>query len=148
MTTFKLQMSLSFEAYLFSYVLEPTSAGAIYRPKIEILLQSKSNDWYLFKAYVDSGSDISLFTRTDAEILGLSLYQGEYRPIVGIGKLLIPTYLHNITIKIGETTLNVRAAFADSDEVPRLLGRTGLFKRFKITFDEERLEIIFETKDS
>jgi hypothetical protein len=111
-------------------------------------LQSKASDWYLFKAYVDSGSDISLFTKSDAELLGLSLYKGEYRPIVGIGKLLIPSYLHNVKMKIEETTLNVKAAFADSDEVPRLLGRTDVFKHFKISFDEEKLEIIFEIKDS
>ncbi|MGA3291377.1 MAG: hypothetical protein ABSD42_14190 [Candidatus Bathyarchaeia archaeon] len=34
---------------------------------------------------------------------------------------------------------------SDSDEVPRLLGRTDIFEHFKITFDEEKLEIIFET---
>jgi hypothetical protein len=111
-------------------------------------LKSKTNDWYSFKAYVDSGADMSLFTKTDTELLGLSLYQGEYRPIVGIGKLLIPAYIHNVKMKIEETSLNVKAAFADSDEVPRLLGRTDVFKHFKISFDEQKLEIVFETKDS
>ena len=85
--------------YVLNYAPETTSAGIIYRPKISISLQSKTSDWYSFKAYVDSGADMSLFTKTDAELLGLSLYQGEYRPIVGIGKLLIPAYIHDVRLK-------------------------------------------------
>ena len=50
-------------------------------------------------------------------------------------------------MKIEETILNVKASFADSDEVPRLLGRTDVFKHFKITFDEQKLETIFQTID-
>ena len=73
------------------------------------------------------------------------MYKGEYRPMMGIGKTLLPAYTHKVKIKIEETSLDVLVAFADSDEVPRLLGRTDVFKHFKITFDEEKLEIIFET---
>jgi len=51
-------------------------------------------------------------------------------------------------MKIEETTINVSASLADSDEVPRLLGRTDIFKQFKITFDEQKLETIFETRDN
>ena len=51
-------------------------------------------------------------------------------------------------MKIEETPLNVNASFADSDEVPRLLGRTDVFKQFKITFNEQKLETIFETRDN
>lgn len=47
-------------------------------------------------------------------------------------------------MKIGDIVLNVKAAFADSDEVPRLLGRTDVFTRFTVTFCERNLEIIFE----
>jgi hypothetical protein len=47
-------------------------------------------------------------------------------------------------MRIGDTELEVKAAFADSDETPRLLGRTDIFKHFKITFVEQDLEIIFE----
>ena len=88
---------------------------------------------------------MSLFTKTDAKLLGLNLYKGEYRPIIGIGKTLIPAYTHKVKMKIEETTLNVHTSFADSDEVPRLLGRTDIFKHFKITFNEQNLETIFES---
>jgi hypothetical protein len=131
--------------YIFKYTPEPTRTGIIHRPTARILLQSTKNVWYAFRVYIDSGADISLFTKTDAKLLGLDLYKGEYRPIIGIGKTLIPAYTHKIKMKIEETTLNVNASFADSDEVPRLLGRTDIFKHFKITFNEQNLETIFES---
>ncbi len=114
------------------------------RPIAQIFLRSTKNDWQPFRVYIDSGADISLFTKNDAEYLGLNLNQGEYYPIIGVGRLLIPAYIHTIKMKIGESVLDVKAAFADSDEVPRLLGRTGVFPHFKITFCEQDLEIIFE----
>jgi len=43
-----------------------------------------------------------------------------------------------------EISLIAAVSFADSDELSRLLGRTDIFKDFKIRFDEEELEIIFE----
>jgi len=85
-----------------------------------------------------------LFPKGDASLLKLNLYEGEYSPIVGIGRVMMPAYIHNVKMRIGETLLNVNIAFADSDEVPRLLGRSDVFKRFKITFDEISLQTIFE----
>jgi len=41
----------------------------------------------------------------------------------------------------------VPIARADSNEVPRLLGRMDVFKNFKITFDELNLQTIFETRE-
>jgi hypothetical protein len=134
--------------YIFKYTPEPTRTGITHRPTARILLQSTENEWYAFRVYIDSGADISLFTKTDAKLLGLNLYQGEYRPIIGIGKTLIPAYTHNVKMKIEETTLNVNVSFADSDEVPRLLGRTDIFKHFTITFNEQNLETIFETTNN
>jgi hypothetical protein len=131
--------------YIFKYTPEPTKTGIIHRPTARILLQSTKNEWYAFRVYIDSGADMSLLTKTDAKLLGLDLYKGEYRPIIGVGKTLIPAYTHRIKMKIEETTLNVNTSFADSDEVPRLLGRTDIFEHFKITFNQKNLETIFET---
>ncbi|MCL4429413.1 MAG: hypothetical protein M1167_01555 [Chloroflexi bacterium] len=50
-----------------------------------------------------------------------------------------------VNLKIEDTVLSVKTAFADSDEVPRLLGRTDVFNHFRITFDERKLETILET---
>ena len=63
---------------------------------------------------------------------------------MGVGQVLVPAYTHMVKMRIGDTELDVKAAFADSDEVPRLLGRTDIFKHFRVTFAEKDLEIIFE----
>lgn len=87
----------------------------------------------LFYPYVDSGAGTSLFSKGDASLLKLNLYEDEYSPIVGIGKVMMPAYIHKVKMRIGETVMNASIAFADSDEVPRLLDRTNRFKRFRIT---------------
>ena len=120
----------------------------IHRPTARIFLQSAKSEWYAFRVYIDSGADISLFTKTDAKLLSLNIYHGQYRPIIGIGRTLIPAYIHQANIRIGNTILKASISFADSDEVPRLLGRTDIFKHFKITFNEKNLETIFETTDN
>jgi len=56
----------------------------------------------------------------------------------------MPAYVHDVKMRIGETAINVSVAFADSDEIPRLLGRAGVFKRFRVTFDEANLQTVFE----
>ena len=131
--------------YKFEYSPEPSKRGIVHRPIVHVYLQSKDGSWYLFYPYVDSGADTSLFSKGDASLLKMKLYEGDYSPIVGIGKVMMPAYIHDVKMKIGETVLNASIAFADSDEVPRLLGRTDVFKRFRITFDETNLQTIFET---
>lgn len=133
--------------YTFKYSPEPSKRGIVHRPIAHVHIQSKDGTWYLFYPYVDSGADTSLFTKGDASLLKLNIYKGENSPIVGIGKIMIPAYIHNVKIKIGETTVNAKIAFADSNEVPRLLGRTNIFQHFKIIFDEANLQTIFETNE-
>lgn len=131
--------------YTFKYSAELSRRGLVYRPVAQVHLQSKDGVWYLFYPYVDSGADNSLFPKTDASLLKLHLYEGVHAPVMGIGRALMPAYLHRVKIRIGETVLDSEIAFADSDEVPRLLGRKGVFERFKITFDEANLQTILET---
>lgn len=130
--------------YAFKYATELTRRGAIHRPIAHVYLQSKGDGWFLFYPYVDSGADISLFTRSDAELLNLELREGEYRPIMGIGKVMLPTYIHKAHMKIGDLQFDANVAFANSDEVPRLIGRETIFRKFKITFDEANLQTVFE----
>ena len=130
--------------YVFGYTPESVGLETVNRPKVLVLLCSGKKEWHAFRVYVDSGADLSLFTRDDAELLGLKLKEGKFKPIIGIGRTLVPAYIHKVEMKIGDSSLKAEAAFADSDEVPRLLGRRDIFGHFKITFCEKNLEIIFE----
>jgi len=131
--------------FIFKYVTERTRLGEVVnRPIVHVYIKSKDDKWYLFYPYVDSGADTSLFTKSDCELLGLDLYEGTYRSMAGIVRITIPTYLHKVLVRIGDTEFKATIAFADSDEVPRLIGRLDFFRRFKITFDEKELVTIFE----
>ena len=130
--------------YVFDYVPESTRRGIVHRPVVLVHLRSMDGSWLAFRVYADSGADISLFTKGDSKLLGLNLYEGEYRPIVGVGKILIPAYVHRVGMMIGEAVFEADVAFAESDEVPRVLGRADVFKRFRVTFDEANLRTIFE----
>ena len=133
--------------YTFKYSPEPSRRGIIYRPVAYVHLRSLDGAWYYFYPYVDSGADTSLFSRGDASLLGLRLYDGEYSPIMGIGRVMLPAYLHVVKMRVGDVAFDARVAFADSDEVPRLLGREDVFKRFRVTFDEADLQTVFELRE-
>lgn len=103
-----------------------TRKGVIYRPIAHVYLMSKGGIWYLFYPYVDSGADVSLFTRSDAELLEIELYKGEYRPVTGIGRVVIPSYVHEVKIRIGDIVFRAKISFADSDEEDYLVERIYL----------------------
>ncbi|MBU1261725.1 hypothetical protein KKH56_07000 [bacterium] len=132
------------KSYIFHYRKEKTREGEIvYRPVAYIHLKAKDGNWYLFDPYIDSGADLSLFTRSDCSLLGHELKKGREKLIGGVSGGLIRTYIHQVLLKIGETELTTEIAFAEIEEVPRLLGRKSIFNHFQINFDEKELKIHF-----
>ena len=135
--------------YTFDYRKERTRDGEIvYRPVVYLYLRGKDNNLYLFDAYIDSGADISLFTKTDCALLGHKLEKGEEKLIGGIGGGLIRTFVHKVPVRIGEIEFEARIAFAVLEEIPRLLGRADIFKRFQLLFDESILKVYFTSKSA
>ena len=133
--------------FIFKYRKEETRKGAVYRPIVKVGLKSADGHWYTLTAYVDSGADASMLPKGDAELLGINVHEGKYWPLMGIGRATIPAYLHEATAKIGTLEFPAHVAFADLNEVPRIVGRLDIFRKFKVTFDEQNLETIFQTCD-
>jgi hypothetical protein len=132
---------------IFKYRREETKRGVVYRPVVKVSLKSVDGHWYTFTAYVDSGADVSILPKGDAELLGINIYEGELWRLTGIGRAIIPAYLHEVRVKIGTLEFPARVAFADLNEVPRLIGRLDIFRKFKVTFDEQNLQTILQTYD-
>lgn len=129
--------------YSFRYRKEKSKIkGEIYRPVASVYLKGGDDNWYLFYPYVDSGADISLFTRTYCELLGYVLENGEEHHVGGITGLL-RIFIHEVPMRVGEEVLNTKVGFADKEEVPRLLGRISIFSKFQICFDEKNLNVHF-----
>ena len=95
-------------------------------------------------ALIDSGADISAMSKDVAEIAGLDL-SGDKTPAFGIGgkvdsietkmKILIEKGHERYTL-----TIPVKVILGTYD-FPILLGRTGFFDKFIVTFDQSKEKV-------
>jgi hypothetical protein len=71
-----------------------------------------------------------------ADLLGLDLNAGRKVDLAGVGGASTIAYLHNLHTRFdGSLILEVPFAIADSETVPNLLGRLGVFDRLQVSFD-------------
>lgn len=118
-------------------------------PAINIsLFKKNSNEEFSFLVLVDSGAEVSLFTKSDAELLGFSLGEGKKIDIGSIGGDKFSAFLHPVVIKIGEEKLKVGVAFSEKNDTPRVLGRNPIFSYFFVTFDNKNKNTIFIPRKS
>ena len=95
-------------------------------------------------ALIDSGATISIFREDVAKQLGLIIAHGNPTLLGGVGGR-IKGYVHNIKLKIADKSLLVPVVFSYEYSVSfNLLGRSGIFENFKITFDEKNLIVKVE----
>jgi hypothetical protein len=87
-----------------------------------------------FEAIIDSGASNCLFPAGIGRAIGIEIEKGEPLETLGISG---PdrVYMHDISLHVPGGTLRVRAGFSEALPVAGLLGMSGFFDRFKITFD-------------
>jgi hypothetical protein len=89
-----------------------------------------------FEAIIDSGAAMCIFHSSIGQSIGLNIQKGEEDETTGISGNPTKIYLHNVSLHIpGGHVIKIRAGFTDELPVAGLLGRTGFFEHFKITFD-------------
>lgn len=108
------------------------------RPVIRIFLQGMDGSWRALQAFVDSGSDISIFRKSDAERLGLDLRTGDPIVIAGFGSAETPAYIHEISIRVGTHEFSCHTAFADEENTPPVIGREDFFNQFVVCYDDNK----------
>lgn len=89
-------------------------------------------------AIVDSGADHCVFPRSFMQPLGLDPLVAPVERISGVGSSDVPTHFADVTIDLqGLVQFPVYAGFTSGLDQTGvgLLGQTGFFERFKITFD-------------
>lgn len=116
--------------------------GYIHRPVVEIYLRTKEGKWFRVSTYADSGADITIFPKSVSDILGLKLQDGKESTVTGVGGQEVKIFIHTITVTIGDEELEIRAGFAEREDVPYLLGRTDILTHFSILFDKDRVVFI------
>ena len=97
-----------------------------------------------FEFLVDSGSDFTIISKSDAAYLGIN-YQDIKEPEVGVevaNLAIIKTKKTSMILTIKNINLLIPILVANQ-EVECLLGRKGIFDRFNIIFQESKQQVIF-----
>ena len=125
----------------FPYRKEKSSTfGVIFRPVAKVILEDEFDQWL----YVDSGADITLIPLSVGDLIGLRRSkQDKLQRIMGVGKSSVPIILKTTSMRIGSMSFRARVAWSQVEEVPPLLGRTDVFRKFSVTFREKEGVTIF-----
>lgn len=114
-------------------------------PLVLCTLSTHPNNSLTFLALLDSGAQITLLPTSDAEALGIVLENGQRITVSGISGEEITGYRHTVTMDTGGTSFRTSIIFATRDDVPRVLGREDIFKRFFVIFDEKHHRTVLVT---
>ncbi|MBI5226833.1 retroviral-like aspartic protease [Candidatus Micrarchaeota archaeon] len=100
------------------------------------------------EALVDSGADFSVFRAEFAELLGIPIERGEKVNLKGIGGE-IPCYRHVLTFRFAGRIFQWPVYFSRQFRFSmNLLGRSGFFEPFDITFREGKKEFTLSDAES
>lgn len=111
---------------------------------VELIHEDKS---IITKAYVDSGAMYSIFNADLADVLELDYKKGKKIYPLGIGGHICAN-INDIILKIEDAEIPCKVLFSDEFVVKfNLLGRIGLFDRFRICFDDQERSLYLYKKD-
>lgn len=118
--------------------------GKILRPVASLEFKSLDGEWIEIRMYIDSGADITLIPLSFGRLLGLELKKEDIKHLRGVGGGEVPVIVTNAEIRMNELEFSICIAWALEEDVPPLLGRSDLFDRFRIVFDQSKRVVIFE----
>lgn len=100
--------------------------------------------WNRVFAYVDSGAQFSVFDAAIMESLRLSYQRAQRIDLtVGDGNTL-PVYLHRVCVSIGDESFFAPIGFSEKLRIGfNLLGRSGIFNHFDVTFSDTKKIVTF-----
>jgi len=123
---------------------ESEITGKILRPVAVLEFKSKNDDWIEIRMYIDSGADMTLIPLSFGRLLGLELRKEDIKHLRGVGGGEVPVIVTKVDIRMDDVEFPIDVAWALEEDVPPLLGRTDVFDRFKIMFNQGSRSIIFE----
>ncbi|MGD0175255.1 MAG: hypothetical protein ABSC50_00315 [Candidatus Bathyarchaeia archaeon] len=128
----------------FPYVKEKSSVfGVVFRPVAKVIFEGEFPQWM----YVDSGADISLIPLSVGKLIGFRREREEkLERIFGVGRSSIPILTRRVSIRLGLLEFPARVAWSQIEDVPLLLGRMDIFRRFHVTFMEREKATVFSTR--
>jgi len=89
-----------------------------------------------FEAVVDSGSPWCLFHADVATAIGINVTHGIEEPLGGvIGGAVGKMWFHTVKLCLLGTIIDITAGFSPKLSVAGILGRSGFFDNYIVTFD-------------
>ena len=85
---------------------------------------------------LDSGATTSILPLSDAEALGISLDFKTKMIVRGFSGESVYGYLNYLILALDGIKIEAPVIFVDAN-VPRVLGRAGIFQKFTMVFDEK-----------
>lgn len=113
----------------------------LWEPQLLVRLGKKGRKYTpRFPAIVDSGSPFCIFKEDVASFLGIDIEKGEESKVGGvIAGVFQPIYFHRVQLYVeSDWVVNVRAGFVKKLSTSGILGRTGFFDNFVVTFDHSQ----------
>jgi hypothetical protein len=96
--------------------------------------------------FVDSGATFTMLSSGEADRLGIDWEAGRPQMIVVGDGSFIPTYLHNLPIRIGSWEVTVPIGFSERLGVGfNVLGRSGIFNQFQVCFNDYTRRVTFQS---
>ena len=132
---------------VFNYRREKSEiTGSILRPVASVEFKSKNDEWIELRPYIDSGADITLIPLSFGRLLGLELRKEDIKHLRGVGGAEVPVVITKVDVMIDDIEFPISVAWSLEEDIPPLLGRTDIFDRFVITFDQYNEIAIFKPR--
>jgi len=94
---------------------------------------------------VDSGAVYTILSIDDAQRIGIDWERGRQQMIVVGDGSFIPTYIHDLKLRIGEFEITAPIGFSERLGVGfNLLGRKGIFDQFQVCFNDHIRKVTFQ----
>lgn len=106
-------------------------------PEMPLEVRTKygyAKQWFL----VDTGADITMLPHHASEWLDCRIQKKSAR-VYGIDGAGVTVFSSKITIRIGERDEQVRCVFSNRDDIPFILGRLDILKRYDILLLKDRV---------
>ncbi len=100
--------------------------------------------WHNLWVYVDSGASLTILHTYEAQRLGVDLRKCQRFNIVVAGDRKIPVFTKTLRLRLDRTVFPVEVGFCGAlGGAFNLLGRKGVFDRFRVTFDDQKETLSF-----
>ena len=106
-------------------------------PEIPLDVRTKygyAKQWFL----VDTGADITMLPYHASEWLDCRLQRKRSR-VYGIDGAGVTVYASSIAVRMDDRIENIRCVFSNRDDIPFILGRLDLLKRYDLLFLKDRI---------